>query len=115
MPYMVPSMANIPVGVVLSPSCLLSLKPASPTRAEIGGKAGVHTPAFFVNASRVAVVDPYAGACTTTTWLLVAGSVRSRVARFGTGFGGALVVAFAAGLAGAGEARDADAVGEGDG
>src|SRR5690349_14337047 len=82
MPYMVPSKLNTPVGVVLSPSRLSPLKPLAPIFAVIAGRAGCHTPPVFAYARRPAVLVDALAACTMTTWVVLAGSVRSRDASF---------------------------------
>lgn len=82
MPYIVPSKLKTPVGVVLSPSCLLPLKPLPPMCADIADSTGCHTPPVFAYARRLAVVDDADPACTITTCVVPAGSVLSRDASF---------------------------------
>src|SRR2546429_10032951 len=73
MPYVVPPMAYMPVGVVRSPSTLWSLKPLPPRRIGIGGSAGRQYPLTFWNVSSVPVVTPYPLAYATITCVVPAG------------------------------------------
>src|SRR5688572_30737011 len=77
---MVPPMEYMPVGVLRSPSTLLSLKPLPPMRAAMAPNAGCQPVAVRLNASSVAALVLKPSECTTMTCRVAAGSFVNRVA-----------------------------------